>query len=55
MLQCNVQEDKGTRSERKLGIQSVGIVDSKSNVTEDQRQVLRIWKNYITELYDQPN
>jgi len=55
MLQRNVQKDKGTRSERKPGIQSVGIVDSKSNKIEDQRQVLRIWENYIMELYDQPN
>ena len=37
------------------GIQNVGTVDSKSNIIEDQGQVLRIWQNYITELYDQPN
>ena len=37
------------------GIQNVGNEDSKSNITEDQRQVLRIWENYVTELYDQPN
>jgi len=55
ILWCNVKEDKGTRSERKPGRQNVGIEDSKSNIIEDQRQVLRIWENYITELYDQPN
>jgi hypothetical protein len=36
-------------------IQNVGTEDSKSNITGDQRQVLRNWENYITELYDQPN
>lgn len=54
-LWCNVQEDKGSRLERKPGIQNDGIEDSKSNIIEVQRQVLRIWENYITELYDQPN
>jgi hypothetical protein len=33
-------------------IQNTGIKDSQGNVTADQRQVLKIWKNYITELYD---
>jgi hypothetical protein len=36
-------------------IQNNGIKDSQGNVTADQRQVLKIWENYITELYDQPN
>jgi len=43
------------KSERKPGIQNDGTADSKSNIIEDQRQVLRIWENYISELYDQPN
>ena len=37
------------------GIQSIGIKDSQRNRIVDQRQVLKIWENYITELYDRPN
>ena len=32
------------------GIQSVGIEDSQGNRIVSQRQVLKIWENYITEL-----
>ena len=31
------------------GIQSIGIEDSQGNRIVDQRQVLKIWENYITE------
>ena len=34
------------------GIQNIGIEDSKGNRIVDQKQVLKIWENYITELYD---
>ncbi|PNF27481.1 hypothetical protein B7P43_G08244, partial [Cryptotermes secundus] len=37
------------------GIQNVGIEDSQGNRIVDQRQVLKIWENYISELYDRPN
>ena len=37
------------------GIQSIGIEDSQGNRIVDQRQVPKIWENYITELYDRPN
>jgi len=37
------------------GIQNIGIKDSQGNRIVDQSQVLKIWENYITELYDQPN
>jgi len=37
------------------GIQSIGIEDSQGNRIVDQRQVLKIWENYITELYARPN
>jgi hypothetical protein len=37
------------------GIQNIGIEDSQGNRTEDQRLVLKIWENYITELYNRPN
>ena len=37
------------------GIQSIGIEDSQGNRIVDQRQVLKIWENYITELHDRPN
>jgi hypothetical protein len=32
------------------GIQNVGIEHSQGNIITDQRQVLQIWENYITEL-----
>jgi hypothetical protein len=37
------------------GIQNISIEDFQGNVMIDQRQVLQIWENYITELYDQAN
>ena len=37
------------------GIQNIGIEHSQGNRIVDQRQVLKIWENYITELYDRPN
>jgi hypothetical protein len=32
------------------GIQNTGIKDSEGNITVDQRHVLIIWENYITEI-----
>ena len=37
------------------GIQNIGIEDSQGNRIVDQTPVLKIWENYVTELYDQPN
>ena len=37
------------------GIQNVGIEDSQGNGIVDQRQVLKIWENYVTEVYDRTN
>jgi len=37
------------------GIQNIGIEDSQVNRVVEQSQVLKIWENYITELYDRPN
>jgi len=37
------------------GIQNIGTEGSQGNRIVDQSQVLKIWENYITELYDQPN
>ena len=37
------------------GIQSIGIEDSQGNRRVDQKQVLKIWENYITEPYDRLN
>ena len=37
------------------GIQNNGIEDSQGNRIVDQKQVLKIWENYVTELYDRPN
>ena len=33
-------------------IQNIGIKDSQGNRIVQQTQVLKIWENYITELYD---
>ena len=37
------------------GIQNIGIQDSQGNRIVDQRQVMKIWENYVTELYDRTN
>jgi hypothetical protein len=37
------------------GIQNIGIEDSHRNRRADQRQVLKIWMNYVTVLCDRPN
>jgi len=37
------------------GIQNIGIEASQGNRMEDQRQVLKIWENYVTDLYGRPN
>jgi hypothetical protein len=37
------------------GIQNTGIEDSRGNRIVEQSQVLKIWENYSTELYDRPN
>ena len=37
------------------GIQNIGIEDSQVNRIVDQKQVLKIWENYVTELKDRPN
>jgi len=37
------------------GIQNIGIEDSQGNRIVEQSQVLKIWENYITELYHRPN
>lgn len=46
---------KEIRWKENHGIQNVDIKDSLGNIIGDQRQVLRIYKNYITEPYNQPN
>jgi hypothetical protein len=37
------------------GIQNIAIEDSQGNRIVDQNLVLKIWENYISELYDRPN
>ena len=37
------------------GIQNIGIEDSQGNRIVAQKQVLKIWKDYVTQLYDRPN
>jgi len=36
-------------------IQNIGIEDSQGNRIVGQKKVLKIWENYVTELYDRPN
>jgi hypothetical protein len=36
-------------------IQNIGIEHSQGNRIVDQSQILKIWENYITELYERPN
>jgi len=36
-------------------IQNIGIEDTQGNRILEQSQVLKIWENYITEIYDRPN
>ena len=37
------------------GIQNIGIEDYQGDRIVDQKKVLKIWENYVTELYDRPN
>jgi hypothetical protein len=37
------------------GIQNIGIEVSHGNRIVEQRQVLKIWENYVTILYHRPN
>ena len=37
------------------GIQNIGIEDSQGNRIVDPKKVMKIWENYVTELYDRPN
>jgi hypothetical protein len=55
MLWFKVCEDKKLRSKENPGIQNVGINASQEIIIVDQRQVLEICENYITELYDRAN
>ena len=36
-------------------IQNTGTENSKRNIIEENSQILNIWENNITELYDHPN
>ena len=36
-------------------IQNIDIEDSQGKRIVEQTEVLKIWENYITELYNQPN
>lgn len=37
------------------GIQKTNVEDSQGNTKVDQRQVRKIWENYITKLYNRAN
>lgn len=46
---------KGLDWKEMNGIQNIYSEDSKVNTIVDRRQKLKIWDNYVTELYNQPN
>jgi len=46
---------KGIGWKESYGIQNTGIEDYQKNIILDQKQVLTIWENYVTELYDRPD
>ena len=37
------------------GIQNIGIEDSQGNRIIEEKHGLKIWENYVTELYNRPN
>jgi len=46
---------KGLGWKETQGIQNIGFEDFQGNRIVDQKQVLKIWDNYVTELYDRTN
>ena len=50
MIECTRRQR--TMLERKQGIQNTCIENSQGNITVDQRQILKIWEHYVTELCD---
>jgi len=52
-LMCTKTKELGWKETQE--IQNIGIKDSQGNRIVQQTQVLKIWENYITELYDWPN
>ena len=51
-LMCMKTKELGWKDTQ--AIQNIGIEDSQRNRIVDQKQVLKIWENYIIELYDRP-
>ena len=49
-LWFDVHEDKELGWKETQGTQNIGIEDSQGNRTVDQKQVLKICENYVTEL-----
>jgi hypothetical protein len=49
-LMCMKTKELGLKENH--GIQNIGIEDSPGNIIIDQRLVLQIWENYVTELDD---
>jgi hypothetical protein len=49
-LMCMKIKELGCKGAQ--GIQNIGIEDSQGNRIVDQNQMLKIWENYISELYD---
>jgi hypothetical protein len=41
--------------EGNYGVQNIGVEDSPGKIISGQRPVLKIWKNYLTQLYERAN
>ena len=52
-LMCMKKKELGWQETQ--GIQNISIEDSRGNRIVELSHVLKIWENYITELYDRPN
>jgi hypothetical protein len=51
MLRFNVHEDEGTRLQRESWDSKHWLENPVGNIIVDQRQLLKIWENYIAEVY----
>jgi hypothetical protein len=41
--------------EENCGIKNIDVKDSEGQMIVDRRQVLKIWENYITKVYNKPD
>jgi hypothetical protein len=48
-----INEDEGTKLQRNHRIKNIGIKCVTDNITVDERQTVKIWKNYNTDSRNQ--